>query len=60
MIAAAATRAGPAPDQLAPRNSRSSAAVTTRYRGSLIALGHEHHDRADLSFGGKPQLGYRS
>jgi uncharacterized protein DUF6262 len=24
---------------------------------SVIALGHEHHDRANLSVGGKPQLG---
>jgi hypothetical protein len=35
-------------------------AVTTRYRGSLIALSHKHHDRADLFLGGKPQLSYRS
>jgi len=35
-------------------------AVTTRYRKSLIALSYEHHDRANLSVGGKPQLSYRS
>jgi hypothetical protein len=31
-----------------------------RRPGSLIALSHKHHDRADLAFGGKPQLSYRS
>jgi hypothetical protein len=28
--------------------------------GSVIALSHEYHDRANLSVGGKAQLSYRS
>jgi hypothetical protein len=56
---------GPADDPVASTSSPSDdplpvSAVTTRSSGSLIALSHKHHDRANLSVGGQPQLSYRS
>lgn len=44
-----------ADDELTAANSKAPKNVL-----SMIALSHEHHDRANLSLGGKPQLGHWS